>query len=249
METITRKTLLYKSGLGFYCINHVQGCSHGCRYPCYAFMMARTHGRAKTFSDWCRPQLVANAAELLTRELSRRKEKPDRIHLCLTTDPFMAGYPEVTEMSLKLIGIINAAGIPCSLLTKGILPRELSDRKRFPMDNRHEISLISLSEDFRKQWEPGTEPSRARILALKYLHDHGCRTMVHIEPYPTPNLIKQNLEELLTAVEFADHIYFSGWNYNPRVREYPRFQDFYREQASLVRRFCGERGIGCETRE
>jgi hypothetical protein len=33
METIERKTLLNKSGLGFWCINAVQGCSHGCRYP------------------------------------------------------------------------------------------------------------------------------------------------------------------------------------------------------------------------
>jgi len=48
METIVRKTLLYKSGLGFYCINHAQGCTHGCLYPCYAFMMVRSYGRVAT---------------------------------------------------------------------------------------------------------------------------------------------------------------------------------------------------------
>ena len=40
---ICRKTLLYKTGVeyGDYTINHIQGCSHGCLYPCYAFMMAK----------------------------------------------------------------------------------------------------------------------------------------------------------------------------------------------------------------
>ncbi len=31
MEQIRRKSLLYRSGLGFWCVNHVQGCAHGCR--------------------------------------------------------------------------------------------------------------------------------------------------------------------------------------------------------------------------
>ena len=44
MDTITRTTLLYRSGLGFYCVNHAQGCL----YPCYAYMMAHSYGRAKT---------------------------------------------------------------------------------------------------------------------------------------------------------------------------------------------------------
>lgn len=35
-----RDSLLYESGLGFHCINHALGCSHRCRYPCYAFLMA-----------------------------------------------------------------------------------------------------------------------------------------------------------------------------------------------------------------
>ena len=41
MEKITRKSMLYKTGVeyGDYTINHVLGCSHGCKYPCYAFQI------------------------------------------------------------------------------------------------------------------------------------------------------------------------------------------------------------------
>ncbi|MCX7024681.1 MAG: radical SAM protein [Spirochaetes bacterium] len=247
METITRKSLLNRSALGFLCINHVQGCSHGCLYPCYAFSMARSYGRARDYGDWRRPRLVANAAELLAKELGRLRERPGYVHLCLTTDPFMTGWPEVTAMSLKLIGLINSKGIPVSVLTKGKLPGELADRGRFPEDNIYGISLVSLSEEFRGRWEPGATPHAERIEALERLHEAGCRTLVHMEPYPTPNLAEQDLGEILGAVGFVDSIYFGGWNYNAEAGKYARREEFYRERAGLVRRFCAERGIRCES--
>lgn len=247
METLTRRSLLYRSGLGFLCLNHVQGCAHGCRYPCYAFLMARSHGRVKTYAEWCRPKLVANAPERLAHELARLKHRPDPIHLCLTTDPFMIGYPEVAEMSLKLIAMVNAADVPVSVLTKGVLPEALADRERFPADNLHGISLVSLSEEFRVRWEPGTASYAERIRALRVLHDRGRRTRVHIEPYPTPNIFDQDLGKLLGAVDFVDELFFSGWNYNPSARAFPGREAFYQGQAAQVRNFCGERGIACET--
>jgi DNA repair photolyase len=240
---IIRKSLLYKSGLGFFCINHVQGCSHGCLYPCYAMMMGQSHGRIKSYQEWCEPKLVVNAVELLRKELTRLKNRPDSIHLCLSTDPFMTGYPEIIVMSLRLVELINKSGIPASLLSKGSLPVELADKERFSENNMHGISLISLSEEFRKRWEPGTTSYAKRIAALKFLHDKGCHTRVHMEPYPTPNIFKQDLRKILEQVEFVDEIFFGGWNYNRIVKEYPGREDFYRKEAEVVRLFCRERGI------
>ena len=246
LESIERKSLLYRSGLGFDCINHVQGCSHGCRYPCYAFLMARHHGRARDYEEWCRPRIVGNALELLDRELVRKRVLPECVHLCLTTDPFMVGHAEVGAMSLAIVERLNRSGIPCSLLTKGKLPAELADRRRFPCDNTHGISLVSLDESFRREWEPGAAPYADRIAALRRLHEAGRRTLVHIEPYPTPNVIVQDLSEILAEVAFVDHIYFSGWNYNPRVPRDRAAEAFYRAQSRIVRRFCAEHGIDCQ---
>jgi DNA repair photolyase len=246
LEPIERKSLLYRSGLGFYCINHVLGCSHGCRYPCYAYLMARHHGRVRDYAEWCRPRIVGNALVLLDRELERKRVTPPSVHLCLTTDPFMVGHPDVGAMSLAIIERLNQSGIPCSLLTKGRLPAELADRRRFPCDNTHGISLVSLHDGFRREWEPGTAPYAERIAALRRLHDAGRPTRVHIEPYPTPSIFEQDLSEVLSEVKFVDHIYFSGWNYNSRASQDHAAEAFYLRQSRAVKRFCAQNGIDCE---
>jgi len=244
-DPIERKSLLYKSGLGFHCINHVLGCSHGCRYPCYALLMAKRHGRVRDYAEWRRPSIVGNALVLLDRELGKKGAAPPRVHLCLTTDPFMVGHPEVGDLSLAIIERLNQSGIPASLLTKGRLPAELADSRRFPCDNTHGISLVSLDEAFRREWEPGAAPAAERIAALRQLHEAGRRTQVHIEPYPTPSIFEQDLSRILAEVDFVDHVFFGGWNYSSRVSQ-DRDEAFYRRQSNTVRRFCAQHGIDCE---
>ncbi len=237
IERIRRKSLLYRSGLGFWCANHVQGCAHGCRYPCYAYMMARHYGRAKDYADWRRPRLVENAVELLERHLTRTRNRIETVHLCLTTDPFMVGHPEVTSLSLALIERLNAHGVGASVLTKGLLPAELADAA-FDRRNVLGISLVSLDEVFRRRFEPGAAPYRDRIAALERLHSAGCRTLAHIEPYPTPNIVRQEIGPLLEAVAFVDELYFGGWNYSSLPGAVAECESFYRSQGRIVRAFC-----------
>ena len=199
-EKIKRSSLLYKTGVeyGDYTINHIQGCAHGCKYPCYAMSMAKRFGKAKTYEEWCEPKLAENALEILDIEIPKLKDKIESVHLCFTSDPFMYGYDEVADMSIAIIKKLNAAGIKCTVLTKGILPLALAD---LSPENEYGITLVSLDEDFRKEMEPNTAPFEERIQALKALHDAGCKTWVSMEPYPTPNFIEQDLETILEAID------------------------------------------------
>ncbi len=206
-------------------------------------MMARHYGRAAGQRDWRRPRLVANALDLLEKELARKRERIDRVHLCLTTDPFMAGYPDVASLSLALIERLNARHVRASVLTKGVLPAALADRGRFRRDNVYGISLVSLDEGFRRRFEPGATPYRDRIAALETLHRAGCRTLVHIEPYPTPRIIPQDILPLLESVAFVDELYFGGWNYSSLPGDSGDCRAFYREQGRTVRAFCRAHGI------
>ena len=242
LETIKRKTLIYKTGVeyGDYTMNHVLGCSHGCKYPCYAFLMKRRFGIIKTYEEWCKPALVENTIELLDEELPRLKDRIKTLHLCFTTDPFMYKNKEVQDMSLAAIKRVNAAGINCTILTKGILPFELAQLSK---NNEYGISLISINEEFRKCMEPGSAPWEKRLAALEALHEAGCKTWVSIEPYPTPNIVKQKLQNLLNKISFVDRIIFGRMNYNKSVTTYENHNQFYNKCAKEVIKFCDENGI------
>jgi len=239
---ITRKSMLYKTAVeyGNYSMNHVLGCAHGCKYPCYAFLQKKRFGQVSSYNQWIEPYIVSNTLELLETEIPRYKHKMRSVHLCFTTDPFMYGYEEIKSLSLLAIEKLNKADIKCTVLTKGVLPTELSE---FSRENEYGITLISLDESFREKVEPGAAPYRERIAALKLLHDKGFRTWVSIEPYPTPNLVEQDLRDILNEIAFTEKIVFGRTNYNKLVSSYSRCKDFYNTQANLLIDFCKEHNI------
>lgn len=239
---IQRKTMLYKTGVeyGDYTMNHVLGCAHGCRFPCYAYLQKKRFGQVTSYENWLEPYLVSNTLELLDMEIPRFRDEIQSVQLCFTTDPFMYEYEEVSNMSIAAIKKLNAAGIKCSVLTKGVLPIELADLSK---ENEYGITLISLSEDYRQKMEPHAAPYVDRLAALQALHDKGCKTWVSIEPYPTPNLIEQSLKELLTSVSFVDKIIFGRTNYSKEVSSYKTHKSFYNEAAQTVITFCAGHGI------
>ena len=240
-----RKSLLYKSGVEYadFCINHVEGCSHGCRFPCYAFLMAKRFGKVKSYSDWVKPRLVENALELLDKEIPKYKDQVKFVHLCFSTDPFMYKHKEVSDMSLKIIERLNKDNIKCTVLTKGIYPEELINTAKYGSNNEYGITLVSLSEDFKRKFEPGSAPYDERIASLKRLHDAGLKTWVSMEPYPTPNLVKQSLTKILNKLSFVDKIVFGKLNYNVQTSLFKSNATFYEQCAQTVINFCEERGI------
>lgn len=245
---IERKSMLYVTGVeyGDYTMNHVLGCAHGCKYPCYAFMLKRRFGQVSSYEDWLKPYLVSNTLEILDREIPRLKAKITSVQLCFTTDPFMYGYEEIEAMSLAAIKKLNDAGVKCTVLSKGILPIELSVCSK---ENEYGITLVSLDEDYRANMEPGAAPYSARLAALKALHEKGCKTWISIEPYPTPNLIEQSLEVILEAVSFTNKIIFGRTNYSKEITAFKGHREFYNEQGKRVIWFCKNKNIEYHIKE
>lgn len=245
MNKIIRNSLLYKSKVEYadFCINHVEGCAHGCNFPCYAFNMAKRFGKVKTYKEWCKPKLVENALELLDKEIPKYRSQIKFVHLCFMTDPFMYKYPEIEQMTLKIINKLNSNGIRCTVLTKGIYPKELIDIKKYSKENEYGITLVSLDNDFKKEYEPFSAEYKGRINALKRLHDAGLKTWVSMEPYPTPNLVTQSLNKILKKVSFVDNIIFGKLNYNCYSSNFPKNESFYEDCAQIVEDFCKRKGI------
>lgn len=248
---VSRKTHLYRSGVrkGVWALNHVLGCAHGHRYPCYAFKMAISFGRVKNYNEWIKPRVVCNALWLLKREL--RKYHPDEVHLCLSTDPFMYDWKsgglikEIKDLTLSLIEELNSRGISVVTLTKGTYPDELLETSRFLRSNKFGISIVSLNPKFRKKYEPFTAPYGLRINSLFKLHQAGYRTWVNMEPYPVPEVdpTARNIEELLEKIKFVDRIRLARWNYNLGIRKMAG--KFYKEITRKFFHFCQLNKIDC----
>ena len=245
---IQRKSMLYVTGVeyGDYTMNHVQGCSHGCKYPCYAFLMKKRFGQVETYEKWLEPYLVSNTLDLLDVEIPKLREKINSVHLCFTTDPFMYEYDEISRMSIAAIEKLNDAGIKCTVLTKGILPAALVT---LSPENEYGITVVSLDENFSQQFEPGAACVKDRIEALRLLSEQGCKTWVSIEPYPTPNIIDQDLNDILEELSFVDKIIFGQLHYNKAVSAYADNVVFYNECAQIVRNFCDRNGISCHIKK
>lgn len=239
LPRIERKTLLYRSAVGYadYALNHIEGCSHGCTYPCYAMLMKKRYGAVNTYDGWLQPKLVGNALELLDKELPRLKNKIERVFLCFATDPFMYGVGEVEELTLRVLSRLREDDIRAILISKGLYPPVLSASAAYNPENEYGSTIVSLSEEFRMRFEPYAAPVSERIAALKGLHDGGLKTWVSMEPYPTPNLVKQDIREVLQAVNFVDRIVFGKWNYSRQTSGFDHYREFYNSMACEVIKF------------
>jgi DNA repair photolyase len=158
----------------------------------------------------------------------------------------MYGFEQIKNMSLAAIKKLNDAGIKCTVLTKGLLPPDLAT---YSGENEYGITLISLDESYRERVEPGAATYTDRLAALKTLHDKGCKTWVSVEPYPTPNLIKQELDDILQAIAFTDKIIFGRTNYSKEVSSYADHKEFFYTQAKKVITFCQENNIQYHIKE
>lgn len=251
MKYINRKTLLYKSGVEYadYGLNHVEGCSHGCTYPCYAFMMKKRCGVVKTYREWIKPKLVDNALELLEKELPRLKDKINCVFLCFSTDPFMYKHPGVTNLTLNILKRLNKDQIRSTLITKGVYPKYLVNINKYNKNNDYGSTIVSLSEKYRKRFEPNAAPIVDRIKALRKLHEAGLRTWVSMEPYPTPNIVRQDIKKILNEISFVNKIVFGRWNYNKIVSNQKYYKEFYNSMAGYVIEFCKKKSIDVHIKE
>jgi DNA repair photolyase len=152
---------------------------------------------------------------------------------------------EICDLSRQIITRLNQSGVPVTTLTKGIYPNELvTVADHLHSANQYGISLVSLSEPFRAEWEPGAAPVEERIASLRLLAGKGCQTWVSIEPYPTPNIdpTSADVESLLDALSFVDRVVFGMWNYNARASAYEREHGFYGRAAAQVSAWCMRNG-------
>jgi len=212
--------------------------------------MAKRFGWVKNYSDWRKPRIVKNAMQLLEKEIRQYKNQINFVHLCFMTDPFMYDsklknlVPEIKNLTMDIIKKLNEHDIKVTTLTKGFYPEEiLKQQHLLNKDNEYGITLVSLDNKFQDTYEPHSAPHEERISSLKKLADAGLKTWVSMEPYPTPNIVKQDLSRILDKISFVNKIIFGKMNYNVKSSSFEDRKGFYQNRADEITSFCEINGM------
>jgi DNA repair photolyase len=205
-------------------INPYRGCSHSCVY-CFA---RATHAYLDldTGKDFDSEIIVKiNVAEILTKELARKKEPIPLVALGTNTDPYQRAEGRYQLMP----GIIEAlanSGTPFSILTKGTLLRRdipllAEASKTVHVDLAMSIAIFD--DELQQTVEPGTPTAKARLATVKAVRDAGlgCGVfMMPILPYLTDS--KAHLDDALSQIKEsgATRVLYSTLHLRPGTKDW-----------------------------
>jgi DNA repair photolyase len=155
-------------------LNITNGCIFQCTY-CYArgYRQAPQKGEV---------DLYVNLPELLTDELLRKKQIPQWVILNTSSDCFQH-HPDILNITYEVMRILIDRGIGISFLTKGFIPHRFFDLLRMsPEKVLTQIGLVSLSERYWKEYEPGTPSPEKRLENVQRLNEIGIVPEIRIDP-------------------------------------------------------------------
>jgi DNA repair photolyase len=155
---------------------------------------------------------------------------PKGVFLCFNTDPFIENNKKA---SIDLINLLGENKIRMATLSKVDLAIN------FDWKIRAGMTIVSDNNNFSNVFEPNARPVVDRIRYLKGAHDMGVYTWVSVEPFPTPNIFKQDLTRLLNKLSFVDLFVFGKLNYDARAND----KEYYAKIVKEFENYCKNVGI------
>lgn len=213
-----------------YACNIAKGCTNQCSY---CWLQKPPYSQKPGKMKFPKRPPVEYAREQIEKGL-----KPEGVLISFLTDPFLGVNKNHSE---NLICFLLDQGMKVATLSKsGAVGGSLDIYDSG--DLRTGLSIASLDNDFRIEHEAHTSTIGCRLSILKDLKEFGYYVWVSIEPYPTPDIWKQDLIELLKELSFADFLLFGKWNYDWRAENLAA-RIFYRDMVNQFTGFCKEHKI------
>ncbi|MCR9215113.1 MAG: PA0069 family radical SAM protein [Proteobacteria bacterium] len=184
-------------------INAYRGCEHGCIYcfarPTHAFVNL-SPGLDFESRLFAKP----DAADLLTKELSRPTYSCRPIALGTNTDPYQPIERDL-KITRDILTVLAEAKHPFSITTKSSLVlRDLDILTPLAKDNLVSVgmSVTSLDNRLSRAMEPRACSPQKRIAAIRELSEAGVPTIVQVAPV-IPALNDPEMEDILEAAKEA----------------------------------------------
>ncbi|AIT63450.1 PA0069 family radical SAM protein [Coxiella burnetii] len=184
-------------------INPYRGCEHGCIYcyarPSHAYMnmSAGLDFEKKIFYK-------VNAAQLLTKEITKPKYVCKPIILGANTDPYQPVERKL-KVTRNILEVLNQYNHPAVIITKSsMIERDIDILEE--MANRRlmsvAVSLTTLSNKLKQILEPRTSTPKARLRTISHLTTRGISVRVMTAPM-IPMINDMELENILKAASEA----------------------------------------------
>ncbi len=192
-------------------INPYRGCEHGCVY-CYARPNHEHLGLSAGLDFETKIFVKENAPELLKKELSSKKWKPQTIAISGVTDCYQPCEKHF-EITRRCLEILNEFSNPVGIVTKNhMVTRDIDILKELAEINAAVvmISITTLDSTLARLMEPRTSQPQLRLKAIKQLTENGIPVGVLIAPvipgltdHEIPKIIEKAVE---AGAEYAGYV-------------------------------------------
>jgi DNA repair photolyase len=184
-------------------INPYRGCEHGCSY-CFARPMHEYMGFSAGLDFESRILVKQNAPELLRKELSSLRWKPQVLAMGVATDCYQPVEKKL-RITRRCLEVLREFRNPVAVITKNhLVTRDidlLSELARYGAAVVT-ISLTTLDDDLRRVMEPRTSRPVRRLAAIRELSKAGIPVGVMTAPV-IPGLNDHELPALISAAAEA----------------------------------------------
>ena len=221
-------------------VNPYRGCSHACVY-CFA-RNTHTYLDLDTGTDFDNEIIVKiNVAEVLAKELKKKREPIPAVALGTNTDPYQRAEGRYRLMP-GIIAALAESETPFSILTKGtLLRRDLpllaEAAKRVPVDLAMSIAIFD--DDLQSSVEPGTPSAKARLATVTAAREAGLDCSVFMMPIlPFLTDTREHLDAALAQIKQsgASTVLYTALHLRPGTKEW-YLQWLEREHPHLVEKY------------
>jgi DNA repair photolyase len=221
-------------------VNPYRGCSHACVY-CFA-RNTHTYLDLDAGKDFDNEIIVKiNVAEVLARELARKRDIIPAVALGTNTDPYQRAEGRYRLMP-GIIAALADAATPFSILTKGTLLRRdlplLAEASRHvPVDLA--MSIAVFDDDLQNNIEPGTPSAKARLATVTAAREAGLECSVFMMPIlPFLTDTREHLDAALADIKAAgaSTVLYTALHLRPGTKEW-YLQWIEREHPELAEKY------------
>jgi DNA repair photolyase len=195
-------------------INVYRGCEHGCAY-CYARPTHEYLGFSAGLDFESKIMVKENAPELLRKELSSPKWKPQELAMSGVTDCYQP-IERKLQLTRRCLAVLAEFRNPVSIITKNALVTRDLDSLRELAAHRAvhvNISITTLDFDLARKLEPRAASPKQRLAAMETLSKAGIPVGVLVAP-AIPAINDHDIPSVLAAAKAAG----ASWAYTEVLR-------------------------------